>query len=302
MAQYLQKIIDKENHGKILRDFLFFNLKMGHAQINSLKRVDNGIVVNGKQSYTNIPLQYGDIVSVMISDYKCKNTLQPLNIPLEIVYQDDYLAVINKPSGLATQGSALDKERVTLGNALAYIWGEDIAFHPVNRLDKGTSGLMVVAKNGYIHKRLIQEFHTSFSRTYYAITEGVPIKTEGVIDLPIAREKTASLRRVISVDGQKAVTQYEVIRHTENNALVKVIPLTGRTHQIRIHMSAIGCSLVGDFMYGKEDKDMIDRPPLHSSEVTFIHPITEEQMTFSLDLPDDMKSLLKRLNIADNIL
>ena len=176
---------------------------------------------------------------------------------------------------------------------MAYL-GPSAAIHPVNRLDRGTTGLMVVAKSGYIHDQLRRRLHSGdFFRSYLAICVGAPEPPQGTIALPIGRAPGSAIRRQIDSAGQSARTDYRLLRVRSGLSLVALMPWTGRTHQIRVHMAAIGCPLAGDWLYGTEDRGLIPRPALHAVRLAFTHPVTGEHLSFTAPLPGDMKLLLE---------
>lgn len=176
---------------------------------------------------------------------------------------------------------------------MAYL-GPSAAIHPVNRLDRGTTGLMVVAKSGYIHDQLRRRLHSGdFFRSYLAICVGAPEPPQGTIALPIGRAPGSAIRRQIDPAGQSARTDYRLLRVRSGLSLVALMPWTGRTHQIRVHMAAIGCPLAGDWLYGTEDCGLIPRPALHAVRLALTHPVTGEHLSFTAPLPGDMKLLLE---------
>ncbi|MBR4869860.1 MAG: RluA family pseudouridine synthase, partial [Oscillospiraceae bacterium] len=161
-------------------------------------------------------------------------------------------------------------------------------------LDRGTSGLMLVAKCSYLHDQLRRALHTeNLHREYLGIAEGFLSPPVGTIDLPIGRDETSLLRRCIREDGLPALTKYETVQTTHRFSLLRLLPVTGRTHQLRLHLSAMSHSLAGDWLYGTEDRALITRPALHSAFLRFTHPITGESLSFSAPLPADMEALLK---------
>ena len=168
------------------------------------------------------------------------------------------------------------------------------SFHAVNRLDRGTTGVMAVAKTGFIHARCMTLLHTdAFQRDYRAVCDGVPPHPTGDIDLPIGREGDSLLKRCPDPAGQAAHTHYEVLDTANGRALLRLTPTTGRTHQLRVHMAAIGCPLTGDWLYGTEDRALIARPALHSYHLRLTHPVTGAVIDVTAPLPEDMARLLK---------
>ena len=199
---------------------------------------------------------------------------------LDIRFEDQDLLILNKPANLAPHG-----DRSRGDPTVASLLG-DLVFYPINRLDRGTSGLMAAAKNPYMTDRLRNLLHTdAFVREYLAITAGIPSPAAGRIDLPIL-QPGEQRKRVISPQGQSAATLYEVMAVNDGLALVHIRLLTGRTHQIRVHFSAIGCPLLGDWLYGTPD-DRIDRPALHSHRLCLRHPLTGKWLEVLADPPED---------------
>ena len=202
--------------------------------------------------------------------------------------------VVNKSAPLAVIPSSLVPTEPTLAAGLMAYLGPSAAIHPVNRLDRGTTGLMVVAKSGYIHDQLRRRLHSGdFFRSYLAICVGAPEPPQGTIALPIGRAPGSAIRRQIDPAGQSARTDYRLLRVRSGLSLVALMPWTGRTHQIRVHMAAIGCPLAGDWLYGTEDRGLIPRPALHAVRLAFTHPVTGEHLSFTAPLPGDMKLLLE---------
>ena len=213
----------------------------------------------------------------------------PIN--LNIVFEDDSLLILNKPAGIAVHPSILHYTD-SLSNGVKYYFdtiGLKRKIRPVNRLDLNTSGLIIFAKNEYIQEALIQQMNKHiFVKEYIAIVNGHFDNTSGTINLPIARKNNSIIERCISNDGQEAVTDYEVIENFDNYSIVKCKLRTGRTHQIRVHMSAIGHPIIGDTLYGFPS-NFINRQALHSYKIAFIHPVTKENLEFICELPKDMQ-------------
>lgn len=275
--------------GQVLKE----SRKLPGSYISALKFREDGIWLNGKPARVSQEVLPGGRVSVRLDDEGGRNEAEPMEFAPDFVYEDEYLAVLNKPAGMAVHGS-LQGSECTVANALAFLWGSGQAFHPVNRLDKGTSGLMLIAKSGCIHDMLRRALHTEdFVREYLAVAEGLAEETEGEIALPIGSGE--GLCRAIRPDGQPSLTRYKVLWTGETGGKARTLfwvrPLTGRTHQIRVHMAASGHPLCGDAMYGAAEA-CPGRPALHSFRVRFRHPVTEAEMRFAAPLPEDLKALL----------
>ena len=262
--------------------------------INRLKRAEQGITVNGERAFTNRVLAVGDVLAVDLGAAERPTELDPMEMPLDIVFEDEHLLIINKSAPLAVIPSSLVPDEPTLANGLAHYLGRDFAFHPVNRLDRGTTGLMIVAKTGFVHDKLRRALHSgAFFRRYFAVCEGTPEPQAGEIDLPIGRKVGSAIERCIMPDGQSARSAYRTLERTERFSLVELTPYTGRTHQLRVHMAAIGCPLAGDWLYGTEDRDLIARPALHAAFLSVHHPVTGDLIERSAPIPADMKRLLE---------
>ncbi len=280
-----------------VRHLLKAGLHFSSRAISRLTRAEQGILVNGVRSRTTRVLAEGDLLQVETGDQRPPRVLAvPGDWELPIVWEDGHLLVVNKPAGMTAHVSNFLPDTPTVAGALAYTRGSNFLFHAVNRLDKGTTGLMVVAKSGYVHDLLRRALHTGqFYREYMAVCEGCPSPTKGVIDLPIGRDETSAVRRCIRPDGAPARTRYEVLASSKERSLVKLMPETGRTHQIRLHMASIGCPLTGDWLYGREDPALIARPALHSYALSLTHPVTGELLRLTAPLPADLLHLTESM-------
>lgn len=252
------------------------------------------ITVNGAPVTVRFVPCPGDVLAVDVSDLPGEHPhIRPVDFPLDILYEDEDLLLINKPAGIAVHPAALTEETATIAGAAAHYLHSE-SFHAVNRLDRGTTGVMAVAKTGFIHARCMALLHTDdFRREYRAVCEGIPSPTEGDIDLPIGRAESSLLKRQADPLGQPAHTHYEVLAASQGRALLRLTPTTGRTHQLRVHMAAIGHPLTGDWLYGTEDRALIARPALHSYHLRMMHPLTGAVIDVTAPLPEDMQRLLK---------
>lgn len=286
--------VSSEQSGRTVLSLLRRELGLSTGCVNRLKRVEAGLTCNGLRVFTNAVLQAGDILSVDLSAGETPTQIPPVPMDLDIVFEDEHLLVVNKSAPLAVIPSSLVPTEPTLAAGLMAYLGPSAAIHPVNRLDRGTTGLMAVAKSGYIHDQLRRRLHSGdFFRSYLAICVGTPEPPQGTIALPIGRAPGSAIRRQIDPAGQSARTDYRLLRVRSGLSLVALMPLTGRTHQIRVHMAAIGCPLAGDWLYGTEDRGLIPRPALHAVRLAFTHPVTGEHLSFTAPLPGDMKLLLE---------
>ena len=269
-------------------------LALSGTAVKRARRLEDGILLDGVRAAAGDRVQAGQVLSVVVGDTEVSGAIVPAPGPLNIVYRDQDVLVLNKAPGVAVHpgpGHHAD----TIGNFLMdYYRKEGILadFHPVHRLDRGTSGLLLVALHGHTQEVLKEQLHTpSFRRVYLAVCEGVPEPLSGVIDAPIGRLEGSVLARTVRPDGQRAVTRYRTLGTGHGRALVRLELETGRTHQIRVHMAHIGHPLTGDFLYGTEDPALIPRPALHAAELAFNHPITGRPMAFTAPLPQDMTAL-----------
>lgn len=286
--------VSSEQSGRTVLSLLRRELGLSTGCVNRLKRVETGLTCNGLRVFTNAVLQAGDILSVDLNAGETPTQIPPVPMDLDIVFEDEHLLVVNKSAPLAVIPSSLVPTEPTLAAGLMAYLGPSAAIHPVNRLDRGTTGLMVVAKSGYIHDQLRRRLHSGdFFRSYLAICVGAPEPPQGTIALPIGRAPGSAIRRQIDPAGQSARTDYRLLRVRSGLSLVALMPWTGRTHQIRVHMAAIGCPLAGDWLYGTEDRGLIPRPALHAVRLAFTHPVTGEHLSFTAPLLGDMKLLLE---------
>ena len=264
--------------------------------------IEKGLVlVNGKEVSKNCKLKAGDEVSVEIPEPEPMDAV-PEDIPLDIVYEDNDLLVVNKPKGMVVH-PAHGNYTGTLVNALLHHCGDSLSgingvIRPgiVHRIDKNTSGLLIVAKNDASHLKLAEQIKAhSFTREYEAIACGYFKDTEGTVDTPIGRHKTDRKKMCVTTENSRnAVTHYSVIKQYGGYAHVRLRLETGRTHQIRVHLSYIGHPVLGDDVYGKPYKG-IEGQCLHARKIGFVHPSTGEYMEFESELPDYFTAILAKL-------
>lgn len=298
-ARYLQLHITPELAGRTVDVLLRRHLELSGTVIRRIKWLEDGIFVDGERVTVRYQVSEGQVLSVRLSDPSSAQQPVPTEGELDIVYEDEDMVVVNKAPGVLihpSHGHFSD----TVGNFLMWHYrqkGEEAGFHPVHRLDKGTSGLLVVTKHPHGQEKLKNQLHSGqFRRNYLAVCEGCPQPEEGVVDAPIRPVEDSLIAREIHPEGQSARTHYRVLHSDGGRSLLALELETGRTHQIRVHMAHIGHPLTGDFLYGTEDRSLIARPALHSARVEITHPITGQQMVFSLPLPEDMNNLIGGLN------
>ena len=274
---------------KIIRD----RMGLSRSMIRKLKRL-SGVLVNGESVYLNKRLREGDSLSVDLRLPACTEA-QPQPIPLNIVYEEDHLLVINKPENMLVHPLKHEPEN-TLANAVLYHYLQhdtEPVFRPVTRLDRNTTGLVVVAKNAHAGFRLAQQLAAGdLWREYCAVVHGLLKPEHGSIDLPIGRVGGSNVKHAVCPGGRRALTHYQAENYLAGATLVKLRLATGRTHQIRVHLSHIGHPLAGDTLYGGR-LEGIARQALHCARIGFRHPITGEVLDFAAPLPEDMRRLLK---------
>lgn len=269
-------------------------LHCSSAVIRTAKQYPDGILLDGVHATTAQMAQPGQVLSILVSD-RTDGDLEAAEGPVDIVYQDDDILIINKAAGVAVHPGP-GHHNDTLGNFLTHYYkkrGIPFLFRPAHRLDRNTSGLMVVARHAHVQELLKQQLHTGdFRREYLAVCQGVPEQKEGVIDMPIGRADGSVLLRQVRPDGARAVTHYKVMSTSKGHSLVRLELETGRTHQIRVHMSWLGHPLIGDFLYGVEDKSLIGRTALHSWKLSMTQPLTGQKLEWTAPLPEDMEHLI----------
>ena len=291
----ISRTIPPEEDGAAVRHVLRASLHFSSHAVSRLAHGGECILVNGAPVHTNYLVRAGDVLAVETEDRRPpKAAVTPGPWPLPVVWEDEHLLIVDKPAGMTAHASNLLPHTPTVAGALAWSRGTDFIFHPVNRLDKGTTGLMAVAKSGYVHDLLRRKLHTAeFRREYRAVCLGCPVPERGTVDAPIGREEASVVARRVRPDGAPAVSRYEVLAKGDGLSFLALRPETGRTHQLRVHMAHLGCPLAGDWLYGVEDPELISRPALHSWAITLDHPVTGERIEVSAPLPEDMARLLR---------
>ena len=284
--------IRTEEAGREVGDVLREVFRVSESYRKRLKRRRGALLLNGEPVYTTHRVSLGDVLAFDPAD-PCKLPIAPIPVPIRTVYEDEWLIVLDKPANMSVH-PARDPNEPTVENALAALWTGRDNPHPATRLDKGTTGLMTVAKSGYIHALLKTAQHEGrFQKTYLAIVTGVPEQDRFTIDAPIGPLPGSTYQRCVRSDGAEAKSLCETLQSDGERTLVRLTPYTGRTHQLRVHMAYAGHPLLGDWLYGSRS-EQIDRPALHAAALTFPHPITGETLTLRAPLPEDMKALLTR--------
>jgi len=292
----LTYVVDPADNYTFLREVLIYHMKISHALLTKLK-IQQKIKVNGQVTLTNYRMKPGDLVTVDI-DLEEMNGIAPQDIPLEIIYEDLDFLVINKPPGLAVHPVKGITDG-TLANAVTYYWlqqGKNSLFRPINRLDKITSGLILIGQSKYAHQAIFHQLKQgTIKRKYQAVIEGIVQEDAGRINLPIARLDPRRCERTIDPSGKHAVTNYTVMKRYEGFTLLSLTLDTGRTHQIRVHLSQSGYPVCGDTLYGSSS-GLINRQALHAGKLAFTHPRTGIYMHFEASLPSDIIKLLENFS------
>lgn len=263
--------------------------------IKELKKMPESILLNGRWEYMRTLMNAGDTLVVHVQEEASSEKIPPVEMPLDIVYEDEDIMVINKPADMPIHPS-LNNYYNSLANGLAWYFekqGKPFIFRCVNRLDRDTSGLTIIAKHmlsGGILSSMVAK--RSIHREYLAIVRGKVTPEEGTINAPIARVGDSIIERRVDYEkGEYAVTHYHTVDFQNNHSLLSIHLETGRTHQIRVHMKHLGFPLIGDYLYNP-DMEYMNRQALHSHKLEFVHPITGEFMVFTAELPEDMQRVL----------
>lgn len=340
MEEYYPPIaytVREKDGGMLLKTVLQQRMGISRKLLSRLKLTEQGIKLNGKRVYISETVMPGDLVEIRMQQ-EMSDDILPQPIPLDILYEDEHLLVVNKEAGVIvhpTHGHYTG----TLANGVVYYWqsqGWKYRFRAIHRLDQETSGVLAIAKNPYVHQHVSEQMIAgTVDKRYLALVHNQPHPATGDLDGPIDRDPQDPHRRIITPSGYPSLTRYQVREVYAAASLVALKLETGRTHQIRVHMTSIGCPLIGDRMYrhplysselvdasgglkqapqiGECCKSYAEAPPsvdllqvmtlddsigrqaLHAESLTLIHPITLEQMTFSAPLPEDMTALQQRL-------
>lgn len=294
----LSYTIKSNEHFDNIKEVLKTKFEISDRLLLKLKK-NNLIFLNNTVANIKSPVNSHDVVEISL-DYPEDNTnIIPVKMDLKIIFEDDWLLVLNKPAGYPIHPSMQHYED-SISNGVRYYFdsiGLRKKIRPVNRLDKDTSGLVIFAKNEYVQECLVRQMKSGvLKKEYIAICEGILPRAKGTINAPIARKENSIIERCIDESGDVAITHYDVLKSNDSMSVVHLILETGRTHQIRVHMAHIGNPIIGDTLYGHSSK-LINRQALHSNKISFIHPITKEQINLTAPLFDDMKTIIDHVEI-----
>ncbi len=299
----LTYVVTEHDEGRAVRSVAPRRFSLGNHAFRRLK-VLGAIRVAGHAVRADYILHAGDVLEIHLPDdmaaeiadtHRDSADLLPQLPPSRIRYMDEDIIIVAKGTPLPT----LPASHITSGTlreqiiAMLGVEEKTFVYHPVNRLDKGTSGLLCIARHAHAQRLLTKQLHTGgFIREYLAVTQGIPKESEGTIDAPIAR-LGAGAQRAVHEDGQRAVTHYRVERVSGERALLRLRLETGRTHQIRVHLAHIGCPIVGDYLYGQELEALHGRFALHSVHISLVQPVTGERIELDEPLGQELEALIK---------
>ncbi|GIO22528.1 RluA family pseudouridine synthase [Oceanobacillus sp. J11TS1] len=300
MAAGIQKswIIDQESSQQTVKDFLQQKQGFSRRLLTSIKQDGGSMMINNDFCYVSNILETGDQLTVIFPDEVQSSSITATEMNLDIVYEDEDHLVLNKPAGQASMPSMTDRVD-TLANGIAWYYQQEnhpATVHIVTRLDANTSGLVLVAKNRYVHSLLAEnQKRNGIHRMYEALVTGVVEPEEGTISAPISRKTTSIIEREVNwTTGKRAVTYYKTIATFSNASLLRIQLETGRTHQIRVHFSHIGHPLLGDDLYGGE-KSFIPRQALHCAYIEWEHPFLKRRIKLTCERPEDIMACMKAL-------
>lgn len=289
MDKIMRLKIPAEMHGKTVKYILQNHLGLSASVISQLKQTDDGIMLSGERVFVDKKVCKDDELTLTVSDER--SDIPASDIPLDIIYEDEDIIAISKPRNMPTHPSQNHYEDTLANGLMHYYADKNFTFRAITRLDRDTSGVVLVAKNPVSAAILGDAMKQGkIKKEYAAVVCGVPNPPEGTINAPIKRMYESVILRCVSPDGKEAVTDYETVSSGNELSLVRLFPKTGRTHQLRVHLSHIGTPIYGDDLYGANQKNESTR--LHCRKITFTHPLTKTEMEIVSPLPEDMTDLI----------
>lgn len=290
MDKIIRLKIDSATHGKTVKDILLSNMGLSAGVIRGLKQIPHSIMLNNEAVYVTKTVSLNDMLTVSIKDKQSPNIV-PSEIPLDILYEDEEIIALNKPREMPTHPSH-NHHNDTLANGLVnYFKDKTFTFRAITRLDRDTSGIVLVAKNSLSAQILGEDIkNKKIEKEYIAVINGQPSDDNGIISAPIKRAKEGIILRCVAPDGKEAVTEYKVLKKINGFTLISLIPITGRTHQLRVHLSHIGNPIYGDDLYGAPQKN--EKTRLHCKKLIFNHPVTKKKIEIEAPIPDDILNLI----------
>ncbi len=297
-------VIEKEQDGLTVLEILRNHLHLSGGMIRHIKFLDDGILLGGERVTVRRIVREGEVLSLNTSDISCSAKIKPCELAMNIVYEDSEIVIPDKPPFMPTHPSHGHYDD-TVANALAYRYKDEgipFVFRPVNRLDRNTSGVLIIAKNRISAAALTDSMSKKLIRKkYIAFLDGVLSADKGEIETYIRRTEQSIIVREVcdkEEDADYALTRYCVLARSKGHTAVLAEPITGRTHQLRVHFASLGCPIVGDELYGRVSED-ISRHALHAAQVTFPHPKTGERLSVEAPLHQDMTELSKKFFQTD---
>ena len=290
MDKNIKIIIDKKLNGKKIKDIILEDIGVSYGTLKSLKHIESSVLLNNEPVYVTKTVSENDLLIIDIKD-KNSDNISPQNIPLDVLYEDEEIIALNKPSAMPTHPSH-NHHYDTLANALMYYYKDKkFTFRAITRLDRDTTGIVLVAKNPLSAQILGNDIRNKkIKKEYIALINGIIDNKKGIISAPIRRKEEGIILRCVAPDGKEAHTEYEILAEKNGLSLIKLIPHTGRTHQLRVHLSHLGFPICGDDLYGAKQTN--ERTRLHCRKLIFLHPVTKNEIVIEAPVPEDISDLI----------